>query len=413
MLLDINAIPEDASLRDVIETFIEQGHEGAFWDFKKIWPSSNIDLVHDIVCMANNLESSTSYIIIGIDEENGYTTFDVRENFDHRKNTQQLCNLLWKYPWAYAMPSVEVEEIDFDDGYIDVIVVQRKTEAAPYFFTKEIERKGKKLHAGAIYTRIKDSNTPVDETASPHDAEMLWKMKFGLDLTPLEKFLILLSQHEMWQETLPHPDYDQEAFSETFYHKQFPEYTFMKIPDDSRNAWEYFMFVCPFNDGPNWYRTRFYFHNTLLREDLGAYVDHHFFPLPLLARIPAIEEGLGHEKLFYRYYIVGSLNDQLEQFCLLRESDGSVNHDLVMKVVPRYNSESERGEFEAFLSRRPELLIAEKTKARIHMFEPSEKPQRYRDDYLEYFREEAEYGAALVRLLEQYRLDVCQSLSFL
>lgn len=409
MLLDVDAISEHASLSDAVEACIDQGHEGAFWDFKKIWPSSNVDLVHDIVCMANNLESSTSYIIIGIDEENNYATFDVKENSDHRKNTQQLCNLLWKFPWAYAMPSVEVKEVYFGDGYIDVIVIQRKAEAAPYFFTKEIERKGKKIHAGAIYTRIKDSNTPVDETASPHDTEMLWKMRFGLDLTPLEKFPILLSQHEMWQETLPHPDYDQEAFSETFYHKQFPEYTFMKIPDDSRNAWEYFMFVCPFNDEANWYRTRFYFHETLLHEDLGVYVDHHFFPLPELSRVPGIEGDSKCERMYYRYFIADSLNDRLERFSMAKESDGSTNHDLIMEVVPRYSSQAERQEFESFLSEKTELLIAEKANVEIHVFGPLEKPQKYRDDYLELFEEEAAYGAALVNLLEQYRASVKQS----
>lgn len=405
MLLDINAIPEDASLSLVVKSFIAQGHEGTFWDFKKIWPCNNIDLVHDVACMANNLESSTGYIIIGIDEENDYAMVDVREHSDNRKNTQQLNNLLWGYPWAYAMPNVEVIEVNFDGGYIDVVIVRRTDELVPYFLTKKVERKGKELRAGAIYTRIKDSNTSVDETASLHDTEMLWKMRFGLDLTPLERFPILLSQHEMWQETLPHPDYDKEAFSETFYHKQFPEYTFMKIPDDSRDAWEYFMFVCPFNDEANWYQTRFYYHNTLLQEGLGVYIDHHFFPLPKFSRVPGVELNSNYEKIYYRYYIAGSLNDRLEQFCLSKEADGDTNHNLIMEVVPRYSSETEREKFESFLSRTPELIIAEKGKIEVHIFQPLEKPQRYRDDYLECFREEAEYGAALVNLLKQYRLN--------
>lgn len=42
--------------------------------------------MHDIACMANNLEFATSYIMIGIDEENDYATVDVRDNSDYRKN---------------------------------------------------------------------------------------------------------------------------------------------------------------------------------------------------------------------------------------------------------------------------------------------------------------------------------------
>lgn len=405
MLLDINAISGDTPLADIVEALVKQGHEGAFWDFKKLWSDRNIDLVHDIACLSDNLESATSYIMIGIDEENEYAVVDVRENGEYRKNTQQLNNLLWNYPWAFAAPTVEVVEVKYKDAHIDVIVIYRKEESVPYFLTKTVAHHGKKLHAGAIYTRIKDSNTPVDETASLHDTEALWQMRFGLSLTPLERFPVLLAQPDMWEETLPHPDFDKEAFSETFYHKLYPEYTFMKIPDDRRDAWEYFMFVCPFVDEANWYQIHFYYHNTLLQEALGIYIDHHFFPLPALARIPGIEEGLGHEKLFYRYYVAGSLNDQLERFCQLRESDGSTNHDLIMEVVPRYNSEKERKEFEAFLSGKPELLIAEQDRVEINMFEPLEKPQRYRDDYLDYFREEAEYGAALVNLLSRFRLN--------
>lgn len=119
--------------------------------------------------------------------------------------------------------------------------------------------------------------------------------------------------------------------------------------------------LCFIIDEANWYRTRFCYHNTLLQEDLGVYIDHHFFPFPRPARILAIEEGLGCERLCYRYYVADSLDDRLEQFCMSRESDEDTNHGLIMEVVPRYSSEAKREEFELFLSRALELLIAEKT----------------------------------------------------
>ena len=56
--------------------------EGAYWDFKKEWHKDNSELIHDILCLANNLESDVSYLFIGIDEEEGYSVCDV-ENNDH------------------------------------------------------------------------------------------------------------------------------------------------------------------------------------------------------------------------------------------------------------------------------------------------------------------------------------------
>ena len=43
--------------------------EGGYWDFKKQWHEKKSDLLHDIICMANNLHNRAAYIIIGIDEE--------------------------------------------------------------------------------------------------------------------------------------------------------------------------------------------------------------------------------------------------------------------------------------------------------------------------------------------------------
>lgn len=69
--------------------------EGAYWDFKKEWHKDNSELIHDILCLANNLESDVSYLFIGIDEEEGYSVCDV-ENNDHaeRKANQMIVDML-------------------------------------------------------------------------------------------------------------------------------------------------------------------------------------------------------------------------------------------------------------------------------------------------------------------------------
>lgn len=404
MLLNINSISADDCMEDVIEAFIAQGHEGTFWDFKMVWPQTNVDLIHDIVCMANNLESNTGYIICGIDESSGCAIVDVRSDSKNRKNTQQLNNMLWSQSWAYSPPIVEVVEVNMGDGHIDVIVIHAKEESQPYYFTKSIKKDKKELLAGAIYTRIKDSNTPINETASLQDTEMLWKRHFGLNLTPLERFPHLLSQYDSWIETLPHPSYVAEAFTETFYHQTFPEFTFMVIPDENRNGWEYYMLVCPFNLESDWCRVRFYYHNTLLTESLGVYIDHHFFPVPKFGVIPGMDNGILTDRKYYYYYIESSLNDRLEQFYLHKESDDYIaSHRLIMDVIPRYKSETEKSKFEEYLRKNQERIIKEKNDVEVFIGRPNAIPDNYREDYLDVFRDQAEYGAALVRLLKDYR----------
>ena len=43
--------------------------EGSYWDFKREWyfQDKKADLLHDIICMANNLSNRDAYIIVGVD----------------------------------------------------------------------------------------------------------------------------------------------------------------------------------------------------------------------------------------------------------------------------------------------------------------------------------------------------------
>ena len=51
--------------------------------------------MHDIICMANNMECRDAYIIIGIDEEKECSIQDVK-NDSNRRNTQKTMILIEK-----------------------------------------------------------------------------------------------------------------------------------------------------------------------------------------------------------------------------------------------------------------------------------------------------------------------------
>ena len=65
------------SFRTEIRQLIELRQEGEYWDFKKEWYQNKSDLLHDIICMANNLSNHDGLIIVGVDEETDYSICDV------------------------------------------------------------------------------------------------------------------------------------------------------------------------------------------------------------------------------------------------------------------------------------------------------------------------------------------------
>lgn len=81
------------SFREEILRLIALRQEGEYWDFKKEWHKSKPDLLHDIICMANNLSNHDGLIIIGVDEETEYSICDV-VNDQNRKKTQDIVAFL-------------------------------------------------------------------------------------------------------------------------------------------------------------------------------------------------------------------------------------------------------------------------------------------------------------------------------
>jgi hypothetical protein len=67
-------------IEDIVREFFYQGTEGEYWDFKEKpyfyegqskeeKNKKKNDLLHDIICMANNLSNRDAYIIMGIQDK--------------------------------------------------------------------------------------------------------------------------------------------------------------------------------------------------------------------------------------------------------------------------------------------------------------------------------------------------------
>lgn len=195
-----------------IEILISLKIEGGYWDFKREWHSNNPDLLHDIICMANNIEDRDAYIIIGVTDDG--EIYGVEE--ENRKNQQNIINFLRDAKFAGdRRPTVLVKTLLISEKEIDVLVI-KNTMDTPYYLTDDYQG----VYKGNIYTRIGDTNTPKNKTADVDKTEYLWKKRFGLNLPVFSLAKQLLNESENWIER-----YDEMSSTTTFHHKIRPEFT--------------------------------------------------------------------------------------------------------------------------------------------------------------------------------------------
>lgn len=79
------------SFKEEVLRLIAFRQEGEYWDFKKEWHKNKSDLLHDIICMANNLSNHDGLIIIGVNEETDYATCDITNDPNRRKTQDDVC----------------------------------------------------------------------------------------------------------------------------------------------------------------------------------------------------------------------------------------------------------------------------------------------------------------------------------
>lgn len=144
---------------DEITQLIATHREDDWWDFKREHHNDKAELVHDILCMANNRARRDSYIILGV------------ENNERRRNQQNIVDILRNISFAGGVrPRIEVQTITIDSHEIDVLIIKDSFET-PFYLEKEYRDKlvknekselyGKIVRPYHIYTRVVGKNTAV------------------------------------------------------------------------------------------------------------------------------------------------------------------------------------------------------------------------------------------------------------
>ena len=121
-------------LYDEITQLIATHREDDWWDFKREHHNDKAELVHDILCMANNRARRDSYIIFGV-EDNTFSILGV-ENDERRRNQQNIVDILRNISFAGGVrPRIEVQTITIDSHEIDVLIIKYSFET-PFYLEK-------------------------------------------------------------------------------------------------------------------------------------------------------------------------------------------------------------------------------------------------------------------------------------
>ena len=183
-------------MENLIKQLIESKKEESWWDFKREHHKSSLDLLHDILCLSNALHPGDRYLIIGVSDD--YTLLDVKGN-DPRRTQADIIDLLKRKNFAEdVVPPISMKSVSIDGNEIDVIVIKNER-VKPYYLLSDVKKGRKTLRSGVVYSRVGDTNTPIDMCANPKDVAMMWRERFGLTLSSEERFIDLLLEFEDWR----------------------------------------------------------------------------------------------------------------------------------------------------------------------------------------------------------------------
>ncbi len=337
-------------LDEIVRELFYLGVEGEYWDFKEKpyffegqskeeKNKKKNDLLHDIICMANNLSNRDAYIVMGIQDKPVKIT-GVKQ-FSNKWTQENYQDFLQNLTWAGDMiPTVEFRTIN--NGDLDVLII-KKSNRLPYYITKSYG----KVRENRIYVRKGSKNTAINSQAEIGDIEKLFEFRFGLTPFPKERVINYITDHDHWIEMKGNYE------TRSWYYEKFPEYT-MELVDDPQNdelKAPVYALIHP-NARTTWQILRLKYHQTILLEFSSHYIDEY--------RGISVQPKYNFLKLFdrindikfpsmYYYYLSNSV--EIELMYLLKElmqQDGEAwrRH---LSLIPVFYDDEERNVIEEYI----------------------------------------------------------------
>lgn len=152
---------------EIVE-MIRSRKEDYYYDFKQIPHGNNEDLLHDILCLSNNIENRDAYLVLGVTDD--YNVVGVDTNW----KSNNIFDFLRTQQFAGDhLPEIEVKDLFYK--YMRIVVIKCKSSKyVPFYLTKRYHG----INENQIYTRLGDTNTPKNRSANYSDIEKLWRFHF-------------------------------------------------------------------------------------------------------------------------------------------------------------------------------------------------------------------------------------------
>lgn len=302
-------------LKSIIKKLIDSKREGEYWDFKAKYHKNDAELLHDILCLSNNISNVEAYLIFGV-ADTGYI-IGVKDDSNRKKQEELISFVNGKKFAAGRYPHVSIETFIIKEKEIDVVVIN-SSQYVPFYLEESVtDKKGgkeKKVNAGSIYTRVEDRNTPINSTASPLDTEKLWKIHFGLHPSPLKRLHKYLLDHEKWVRN-----------SSGYFYSEAPEYIVYENRDIA-NEENYSGLVNPFysynqiNSDSLYSYYEFKYHSTVLYSCQCISLDSGYYLTPT-PELETISCNINDENtLYYRYFIEDTIRYNVHLFMFKGDS---------------------------------------------------------------------------------------------
>lgn len=345
-------------LDEIIMELLHLGVEGEYWDFKekpyffegqsdKDKNKKKGDLLHDIICMANNLSNRDAFIIMGIQDKPVKIT-GVKQ-FSNKWTQESYQDFLQNLTWAGDMiPIVEFRTIH--NGELDVLII-KKSNRVPFYITKNYG----KVRENRIYVRKGSKNTAIDSQAEIGDIEKLFEFRFGLTPYPKERVINYISDHGHWIEMKE--DYETRSW----YYEKFPEYTIelSRDPDNETLASPDYAYV-QMNCKSSWQILRVKYHQTTLMEYTAHYVDETrgivISPKDDYIRL-SNDNTMPTIKHFY-YYLEDSIEIKLMYLLKMLMNHDNIALDNHLFLIPVFNSSEEKSNIEFLINHNNEDFIS-------------------------------------------------------
>lgn len=346
-------------IEDIVRELFYQEIEGEYWDFKekpyfyegqseKDKNKKKGDLLHDVICMANNMSNHDAYIIMGISDHPVKIT-GVKQ-FTKKWTQESYQDFLQKLSWAGdCVPSVELRSIN--NGNLEVLVV-RKSNKVPFYLTKRYN----KVKENQIYVRKGAKNTAIDSQASIDDIEKLFKFRLGIIPFPKERVITYIEDTENWVKMKS----SYESIS--WYYDPFPEFTIDLIDDPQNDELRtpVYALIHP-NARSSWQILRLKYHQTILLEFTSHYIDE-YRGFSVQPKYNFLKFSNGFEDIelnsTYYYYLHDSIEIKLIYLLKeLLEQDGEAcrRH---LNLIPIFYSNDERKIIEKYIEEnRTDILV--------------------------------------------------------